>query len=302
MSAACINLYEVRERLGGQVYEGGNRWLGPGPNHSRNDRSLSVRLDGGRPLVHSFVGDAFVDCAKHLGLERGEVRQENALEAMQRRAAAAKAKKIAEEVNRAFCKAVWDASQPIEATPAETYLWSRGLILDAEDVRFHPAVPRHKPRETDIRAPLPAMVAKVRAVSGKPQALHVTYLTPDGRKALGDRSRLMFGPTTQCAVRLAPIAAGGVLAVAEGIETAAAFTVLHGLPCWAALSTSGLQNFLAPEGVKRLVIAADRDDKTGAGMEAAKALAERARRLCDVEIHPAPEGKDWADALKEKGQ
>ena len=302
MNAPSINLYEVRERLGGQVYEGGLKWIGPGPNHSRQDRSLSVRLDGGRPLVHSFVGDRFADCAKHLGLERGEVRQENALEAMQRRAAAAKAKALQVEADRAFCREVWKGTQPIEGTPAEAYLWSRGLILETPDIRFHPAAPRHKPRETDIRAPLPAMVAKVRDATGKPKGLHVTYLTPDGRKALGDRSRLMFATIAQCSVQLAPMTADGVLAAAEGIETAGAFTVLHGLPCWATLSTSLMRTFALPPGVKRLVIAADRDDKTGAGIEAAQALAERARRLCDVEIHPAPEGKDWADVLKEKGQ
>lgn len=295
----ALDLYELRERIGGQVYDGGQRWVGPGPNHSRKDRSLSVRLEGGRPLIHSFGGDSFSDCAKHLGLARGETRQESGLEAMQRRAAWAAAKRREEELNRAFCKSVWDATLPIEATPAETYLWSRGLILETSDVRFHPAAPRHKPRQTDIRAPLPAMVAKVRDATGKPKGLHVTYLTPDGRKALGDRSRLMFATISECAVQLVPKTDDGVLAVAEGIETAASFTVLHGLRCWATLSTSIMRTFALPPGVKRLVIAADNDE---AGMDAAKALAERACRLSDVEIHPAPEGKDWNDVLKEKGR
>ena len=65
----------------------------------------------------------------------------------------------------------------------------------------------------------------------------------------------------------------------------------------AALSTSGLRTFAPPTSVSRLLIAADSDDG-GAGIEAAKELAARASRACAVEIHPAPEGRDWADVAE----
>ena len=86
-----------------------------------------------------------------------------------------------------------------------------------------------------------------------------------------------------------------VLGVGEGIETCAAFAELHGVPTWAALSTSGLQGFVIPLGVRKLIIAADGDK---GGMRAATDLAQRAKRSCDVEIHAAPEGIDWADVLE----
>jgi putative DNA primase/helicase len=143
------------------------------------------------------------------------------------------------------------------------------------------------------------MVARVRNADRAPIGLHVTFLNERGKKAFGDRSRLMYGRVASGAVLLATVRRDGVLAVAEGIETALAFEQLHGVPTWAALSTSGLQTFRPPAIVRRLIIAADSDDG-GAGMKAAQALAERVSRLCAAEIRPAPEGRDWADVVRER--
>lgn len=140
------------------------------------------------------------------------------------------------------------------------------------------------------------MVALVRAADGAPMALHLTYILPDGSgKAFGSRSRLMFGAVGGHAVQLAPIGRARTLAVGEGIETSAAYGALKSIPAWATLSTAGLQGFVVPASVRKLIIAAD-GDKGGA--KAAQALAERAARVCDVEIDPAPDGQDWADVLE----
>jgi putative DNA primase/helicase len=143
------------------------------------------------------------------------------------------------------------------------------------------------------------MVALVRARDERPIAHHVTYITATGEKAFGSRSRLMFGQVAGGAVRITP-SHHGALAVGEGIETSAAFGQLRGVPAWACLSTSGLQSFQVPTGVQKLLVAADNDD-AGAGLGAAQSLAERARRVCDVEIHPAPQGQDWADVAAAHG-
>ncbi|MCA6292309.1 toprim domain-containing protein, partial [Phenylobacterium sp.] len=68
-------------------------------------------------------------------------------------------------------------------------------------------------------------------------------------------------------------------------------------PTWAALSAGGLRAFVPPPGLQRLIIAADTDDH-GEGLEAARALAERARSRVEVVIMPAPEGTDWNDQVK----
>jgi hypothetical protein len=290
---SALDLDELRRQRGGQVFDAGRRWIGPGPGHSRADRSLSVMIaDDGRALVHSFAGDPFRICADYLGLERARPASRADLDRLRAQRDAERRRTEAEAER--FCGEVWRQGAPIEATPAETYLFRRGLIYEGAALRFHPAAPRSRDPEGAPRHR--AMVAAVQRQDGRALGLHCTYITPDGLKASGDRSRLMFGRTSEGAVRLFALGPEGVLAVAEGIETALAFEALHGVPTWAALSTSGLSTFRLPPVVRRLIIAADSDD-SGAGMAAARALAERASRSCVVQIRPAPEGSDWADVL-----
>lgn len=291
MTAPALDLYTVKQRHGGDVYDGGRRWLGPGPGHTPRDRSLSIWLnETGRALVHSFCGDSFADCAAHLGIKGQDVgqmdrpafdkmRRQREEEAERRRAAA-----------HTFCAGVWGASGAIADTLAETYLASRG-VAPGEDLRFHPAAPYSYHGVGGG----PAMVALVRGAGGVPKGLHVTHLRPDGTKM----RRTCFGALGGAAVRLQPCT--DELAIAEGIETALSFAELHSTPTWAALSTSGLMAFSPPAGVRRLTIAADADDK-GAGMDAARELAERASRRCEVVIRPAPAGQDWNDVLRGVGR
>jgi phage/plasmid primase-like uncharacterized protein len=104
-----------------------------------------------------------------------------------------------------------------------------------------------------------------------------------------------FGLLIGAAVRLAP--AGLELAVAEGVETAASFSALEGLPTWATLGTSNLEAFNPPSCVRRLVVAADADP---AGLKSAHVLAERLRSRCTVSIASAPAGADWNDVATRK--
>jgi putative DNA primase/helicase len=139
------------------------------------------------------------------------------------------------------------------------------------------------------------MVAAVVDIENRLTGLHVTPLDKYGRRA--ERKKIMLGKVKGCSVRLAPFdAAAGIIAVAEGIETALAYSALKGVPTWAALSAGGLQNWVSPLEPLCVVIAADTDD-SGAGMNAAKALTERLCRLHDVVIDPAPNGRDWADVV-----
>lgn len=291
------DLREIVRTLGGDVYAGGRAAIVPGPGHSGRDRSLSLRLseDGERVIFFSHAGDSARDCMTYLGIEARHSDSATSREERERFARLREAERRRQEAaDLAICKEIWEGTVPLEGSPAEAYLWNRGLIIEAADVRFHVSAPRSKDRDNPV-PPCPAMVALVRAHDSAPMALHLTYILPDGSgKAFRARSRLMFGSVGGHAVQLAPIGRDKVLAVGEGIETSAAYATLKGVPAWATLSTSGLQGFYVPRGVRRLIIAAD-GDKGGA--KAALALAERAARVCDVEIDPAPDGKDWADAL-----
>jgi putative DNA primase/helicase len=260
-------------------------------------------VDGGRRLLwHCFTDAKPGDVMAYLGLKPGQVRQETPAERRQRQELERqeRARKLT------WCGGIWSETQPAEGSPVEAYLRQargiKGPIPAA--VRFHPAAPLAYPW-TEFEGdkapppPRPAMVAIATAEDGKSAAgLHVTALQPDGSgKAALRAPRRMFGDLGGAVVQLAPLPVDGVLAIAEGIETALAFRDLTGTPCWAALSTSGLRRFTPPRGLSRLIIAADSDD-TGEGVEAARACAERASRICNATVRPAPEGQDWNDVLK----
>jgi hypothetical protein len=63
---------KIAEFLGGEV--SGGQVLAPGPGHSPEDRSLSVKLDSKAPdgfLVHSFAGDDPIVCRDHVRAKLG---------------------------------------------------------------------------------------------------------------------------------------------------------------------------------------------------------------------------------------
>jgi putative DNA primase/helicase len=101
---------------------------------------------------------------------------------------------------------------------------------------------------------------------------------------------------TGAAVRLGHF--NDCLGIAEGIETALRASDKFHVPCWAALSASGLQTFIWPKGLRELHIFGDNDAKFG-GQAAAYALAHRAACAADapkVIVHiPDRVGTDWAD-------
>ena len=299
------NLYDYVRQHGGSISEGGRRATIPGPGHSKHDRSLSLLLaDDGRVVWNDLSGaHDFREVKAYLGLEDNArpVSQKEKDEMRERHAAEARR---LDEIKLAFCRTVMEGAVPAADTPVVAYLASRGLTVPCGDVWFHPAAPRTAPynRMADDPPPPPphaAMICVSRDVQRRARGLHLTFLTPDGRKAFGDRSRLMLGPISGSALQTADVAPDGTLAVGEGLETCGWFSILHGVPCWPAWSTSGLRKFVVPRRVRRLLIAADHDRTSkgkNPGLEAAQALAERAQKHCKVEIHmPETPETDWAD-------
>ena len=195
---------------------------------------------------------------------------------------------------------------PITATPAETYLRRRGLRVHGDaDLLFHPDL-----MHWDTGTRYPAMIGVVRDGAGEPMAaVHRTYLRVDpGKpeqvdKAPVDKPRMLLGKPGGGAVRLAPVGADGVLGLSEGIETGlAAMTACPGLPVWATLSTSGLQQAQLPPEAQRIIILADHDE-SGAGMRAAEAAARRLRgegRKVAIALPPR-QGDDFNDLLLREG-
>lgn len=189
---------------------------------------------------------------------------------------------------RAWAEFSFFCAKPPGGTIVETYLDRRGGLKPGLDTRFTEIGPRSY--TDDLGAP--AMIVAVRDVEGVLTGAQVTHLTPAGDKI----RRLTFGAVAGGAVRLSEIRADRILAVGEGVETCRSFEALFSIPTWACLSATGLEQFIPPPGLARLVIAADRD-LSGRGLEAARHLAERACKACAVDISLPDCPGDWNDAL-----
>lgn len=257
---------------------------------SRKGQNALTLTDGqnGHLLVHcKRSGCSFKDISLALGLNPGRFeRPDIAIVAQRDKQRRAQAEKRARQAHR-----VWQETQPIYNTIAETYLRGRGINCPlSPTLRFHPGA-WHGP--TAQR--LPAMVALIEGVADF--SIHRTYLLPDGSgKAEVSPNKAMLGPVAGGAVRLSN--AGPTLVVAEGIETA--LSLLSGLlkrpaTVWGALSAGNMTNLKLPDAPGRLTIAVDGDE---AGNKAAQALAQRAHALgWHVSLLPAPDGQDWNDIL-----
>lgn len=281
----------------------------PGHGRGRGDRNPSVSVtlsDDGAVLVYCHGGcaqDDLVHALRDLGVwpkgsrrgrgdGRGRRRRQNATAPRAQPAAAAKqsAGRQGPDWRRAYREA-----RPIPGTPGEVYLGAaRAVDLPMADaVRFHPSAPFPVDR-ADQREP--GLIALVHDVEGRLIGGQVTALRADGRGKIDrGRPRHTFGGVAGGAVRLCPMMGDemtGLLAIAEGVETALGFTRLFGIPCWAGLG-SNLGTFIPPLGVDHLIIAADYDD---AGLKHARTLKTREAANRDVEIwHPRTPGEDWAD-------
>jgi putative DNA primase/helicase len=201
------------------------------------------------------------------------------------------------EPNRDALLALWRRGRPIEPDdPVDRYLTGRGITIRdyPKCLRF---VRQAKHADGSIH---PAMLAAVSDTDGKSATIHKTYLTVDGQKADVDRVRLFY-PGLRPEGGAVRLAAHGVdLGIAEGIETALSASQLHGVPVWAALDTGGVERFIPPPDVTRLIIFGD-NDSNFSGHKAAYCLAMRAILVLKIKVEvkiPDRAGTDWNDVLR----
>ncbi len=175
---------------------------------------------------------------------------------------------------RTAAQRLFAASSPIEGTLAETYLRARGVdrIRDLGSLRFHPRCFYRSDGEAAPRTS-PAMIAAVTDLAGAITGVQRTYLARDGSaKAPLPTPRRALGNLAGDGVRFG--ATRDVMLAGEGIETVLSLRcVLPAMPMVAALSAQHLGALRVPATLKRLYIAADRDE---AGARAAETLRRRA--------------------------
>ena len=197
---------------------------------------------------------------------------------------------------------MWAASIPADDA-VRSYLAARGLAQWTlpDCIRQHPGLAywhADDNGELHMLGRYPAMLTPI-VSGGKLLAIHRTYLG-DGCKANVPTPKKLTAAAGPLAGACIPLAAphGGVLGIAEGIETAAAASLGSGLPVVAAYCANALAGFAFPRGIERLVIFADHDP---AGQQAAATLAQRATRagLTSKTLTPSKPGSDWADVWLE---
>ncbi|UNF29776.1 toprim domain-containing protein [Bartonella krasnovii] len=191
-------------------------------------------------------------------------------------------------------QAIWQQSQPIKNTLAETYLRKRGITCELPaDLRFHDNCPH------PLGMALPALVALVKGAGSF--AIHRTFLQANGCKTDQKPAKAMLGSVMGGAVHLSQDNPKH-LVICEGIETG--LSLLSGLlsepvNLWASLSTSGMMRVNLPPIKGHLTIAMDGDD---AGRKAGFTLAARAyRQGFEVFMMQAPNALDFNDFLILKG-
>lgn len=190
---------------------------------------------------------------------------------------------------------LWDAALPIEGTPAERYLATRGLLLpDGAALRFLP----------DAKHPsggrCMCMIALAVDHAGRGQAVHRTYLAPGGTgKAKLDPPRATLGLIGGAVVRLCRPREGEALVLGEGIETSLSAGLLAGLPAWSALAAGNMARVLLPDDVRDVWIASDHD-RAGqrAAWQAADAFMSQGRTV--RVLTPDAAGEDFNDVVQRR--
>ena len=202
---------------------------------------------------------------------------------------------ISDACRTADRKRLWGSGRPI--TPGslvDEYLRRRHL-----DELTYPSCLRFVPNAPDGDGGVrPAMLALVQSHDNASASIHRTFLHGDGtRKAeMASPRKMMPG---KCplggAVRLGAWT-GGVLGIAEGIETAMAAANEFEMPVWAALNANMLLQWVPPAGCAEVAVFGD-NDESFTGQAAAFGLAKKLRTQgISVTVHiPPGVGDDWAD-------
>jgi putative DNA primase/helicase len=318
-----MNPRAAARALGGEVT--GGQVLAPGPGHSAADRSLSVRLLATASngfLTHSFAGDDWIACRKHvsarLGMGNGLGDCEQ-LAPIQRSAAeeedeARRAASIRQQIETIVGELV-----PLSGTPGEQYLREKrridtdaiaDILARIDAIGWHPAAYFNQPDPSkphhEFHGRRPGCIAGRMSdpITGVyTGAISRSYLDLDLNK-IGKAKTLKTDDMPK----------GGVVRMSRDDETLAGLHLVEGLesglalmaegfrPCWSTGSAWVMAEFPILAGIEALTVFAD-NDKNGAGLRSARAVEARwvgAGREARVIIRDKL--GDINDAIMEAGQ
>jgi hypothetical protein len=296
-----MSLRAIVLALGGELYDGGRRANIPAPGHSAEDRSVSLLLRDDRVVVHTFGDGDWKTVLDHLR-DQKLIDANNAPVAGAGRPAGPRPGRLelADFERRDAALRLWEAGRTIGRTPSERHCRLRAIgraLPGPEALRHNHEASVAAYRQSRYRRP--ALLAGIRTPEGQLTAVEITYLTPSGRRAEDLRlpRKTVGAAPSGCAVRLDP--AAPEMLVAEGVFTTLSATEWFGLPGWALLSTRSLRAWSPPDGVRSVLIAADRGKDGEASAEVLRARLLATGLAATVALPPAPFGdwNEWAERV-----
>lgn len=256
----------------------GGKWMGnvamcQCPAHSDGTPSLSLRQGDRGLLVTCFAGCHPVDVLRELDrIQIGKIYEPPS---------------DAPGTGTANIERLWGDALEVSGTLGELYLASRFLLPIPNDIRFHPRCPHGAKPHTVFK---PALLIAAREA----------YRLVAVQRIFLDKDTTGYTAKASLGTLGAGVWQGGGLAatigLAEGFETATAWSRLHNMPCWATFGSKRLDLAQIPDSVTKLILVGDND------LPGRRAVARSYRRYScpNRTIRDSyPRGfKDWAEALE----
>ncbi|MAK81939.1 toprim domain-containing protein [Phenylobacterium sp.] len=301
-----MSLRTIVQTLGGDLYDQGRRANIPAPGHSAEDRSVSLLLEDDRVVVHTF-GDGDWRAVLDFLRDQRLIDAANApLDGPGRPVGARPARPVVSRLERRdAAMRLWEGGRAVVGTLSARHCRLRGV----ERPLPGPEVLRHN-TEAAVSAyrrqgyTRPALLAAIHDVDGIFTAVEVTYLAANSARASDLRlPRKTVGPAPGgCAVQLDP--AAPEMLVGEGVFTTLSATERFDLPGWALLSTRNLRVWSPPEGVRSVLIAADRGKDGEASAARLQARLSAGGVAASIALPPAPFGdwNEWSDDVRRQAR
>jgi putative DNA primase/helicase len=301
-----MSLRTIVQTLGGDLYDQGRRANIPAPGHSAEDRSVSLLLEDDRVVVHTF-GDGDWRAVLDFLRDQRLIDAANApLDGPGRPVGARPARPVVSRLERRdAAMRLWEGGRAVVGTLSARHCRLRGV----ERPLPGPEVLRHN-TEAAVSADRrqgytrPALLAAIHDVDGIFTAVEVTYLAANSARASDLRlPRKTVGPAPGgCAVQLDP--AAPEMLVGEGVFTTLSATERFDLPGWALLSTRNLRVWSPPEGVRSVLIAADRGKDGEASAARLQARLSAGGVAASIALPPAPFGdwNEWSDDVRRQAR
>lgn len=145
--------------------------------------------------------------------------------------------------------------EPLAKSQAVEYLHSRGIYkIPNRGIRYSAGE-----WDADVQRKVPCMYAVATNEYNEPAYIHLTYIENGTKARVPTTKKMHTVKACDGSVAVKFAAAGAVLGIAEGIETALSAELIYKVNTWAVLSAAFMKRFTAPDHVETLYIFSDND-------------------------------------------